>query len=192
MSAEKQPNTSNPEQQQKLEAIQEASDSLCNLHERELTKEEETHGEKSQIEQILRTAESKAHAAAQERSHLEQSSNNHHPVLVNKNLKETSYHRTLVRTQKQLSRPSRVFSKMVHSKVLDRPSEAVGKTIARPSGMLGGAIVAFIGTSALIWITRHYGYEYNYLVVSMLFIGGMSAGLLLEALLRIIRLKRSH
>ena len=190
-SHEQQPGGHNPEQQRKLEAIREASGKLKNVHEKELTKAEKSHGEKAQVEHLQSKVEKHA-PLAQEIGHAEkESSQKHHPVIVNKQLKETAYTRTMTRVQKRLSAPSRVFSKIVHSKALDKPSEVVGNTVARPSGMLGGAVFAFIGTSLLLWITRSYGYEYNYLAVIILFVVGMSAGLLTEAGLKAYRSSRN-
>jgi hypothetical protein len=190
-SHEQQPTGNDPELQRKLEAISDASDKLRAVHEKELTKAERSHGEQAQVEQLQNKVEKHA-PLAQELSHSEkESSHKNHPVLVNKQLKETAYTRTLTRVQKRLSMSSRLFSKVVHSKALDKPSEVVGSTVARPSGMLGGALVAFIGSSLLLWITRSYGYEYNYLAVILLFVIGMGAGLLAEAGLKSYR-KSKH
>lgn len=115
------------------------------------------------------------------------SENNHHPVLINKQLKDAAYHRTLLRVQKRLSAPSRILSKIVHSTALDKPSEVFSKSVARPSGMLGGAFFAMIGTIGLFWITRKYGYEYNYLLAIVLFAVGAVVGLLTEAIIRVLK-----
>jgi hypothetical protein len=191
MSLEQQPAGSNPEQQRKLEAIKDAADKLRNVHEKELTTAEKSHGDKEQVEQLRSSAEKHAPLA----SELSNTEKNHapkaHPMLINKQLKDMAYSRALTRVQKRLSAPGRVFSKLVHSAALDRPSEAIGKTVARPSGMLGGAFSALIGTSILLWVTRHYGYEYNYLAVILLFVCGMAFGLAAEGIFKAIKRSRS-
>ena len=192
---EKQPHGSNPEQQRKLEAIRDASDKLKSIHEKELTKAEKSHGEKAQVEKLTASAEKLTASAEKHAAHKHEAAvhvereqpKSHHPVYVNKHLKDTAYTRALTRAQKRLSTPGRVFSKVVHNDVVDRASEVVGNTVARPSGMLGGALFAFIGTSALLWVTRHFGYDYNYLAVILLFVFGMATGLLLESLLSVYR-----
>lgn len=113
----------------------------------------------------------------------------HHPVLINNQLKDAAYHRTLLRVQKKLSAPSRRLSTVVHSKALDKPSEFASKTIARPSSMLGGAFFAMLGTLGLFWLTRTYGYEYNYLLAIVLFLAGAIIGLAVEGVIKLIRLK---
>lgn len=112
-------------------------------------------------------------------------------VLVNAELKDMAYRRTLRRTQAKLSAPDRTLSKVIHHPVVEAVSEVAGKTVARPSGILAGGIFAFIGSSAFLWIARHYGYEYNYLLFALFFIGGFFVGLLLELFIRVASKRRS-
>jgi hypothetical protein len=152
--------------------------------ERELTSAEKQHGNQEHLENIQKSVEQQA-ISAKEHAPSHHEHTNQHPVLINKQLKNLAFSRSMTRTRKKLSAPSKVFSKVIHSSVIDSSSEFVGKTIARPSGMLGGAFVAFIGTSALLWITKHYGYEYNYLLVVLLFVGGSIIGVAGEYLLNL-------
>jgi hypothetical protein len=110
-----------------------------------------------------------------------------YPATVNKDLKNMAYRRTLRRTQQQLSAPSRTLSKIIHQPAIEASSEVIGKTIARPSGILSGGIVAFFGSSVFLWITRHYGYEYSFLLMLLLFVGGFCLGLMLEFFIRFAR-----
>ena len=112
---------------------------------------------------------------------------NHHPVLINKQLKDAAYHRSLLRVQKRLSPTSRALSHIVHSSALDKPSELASKTIARPSGMLGGTFFAMLGTLGLYWLTQKYGYEYNYLLAIVLFFGGAIIGLTIEGIIKLLK-----
>lgn len=165
------------------------SEALKNKYERELTKAEKEHGSNEELEKIREKIEHQA-PLKQEKSHSEKENHAHsHPVIINKQLKDMAFSRSMTRTRKKLSRSSRAFSKVIHNSTIDKSSEFVGKTVARPSGMLTGAFLAFIGTSALLWITRHYGYTYNYLVVIILFVGGMLLGLGLEGLYKTLRKK---
>lgn len=149
------------------------------------------HGEHNEhqtpsIEHLSRSVEQHA-ISGKESSRGENSETKQHPLLVNKALKEMAYNRALTRARKRLSVPSRAFSKVVHAKAIEKPSEAIGKTIARPSGMLGGAFFALVGSSVLLWISRHYGYEYNYLEDVLLFGIGMGVGIAIEGIIRLIR-----
>lgn len=162
------------------------SELLQEKHERELTQSEKEHGSNEHLEAIRNKVEQQE-PLKHEVTHNEKEQHANHPVLVNKQLKNMAFSRSMTRTRKKLSAPSRVFSKIVHNDMVDKSSEFIGKTIARPSSMLAGAFTAFVGTSALLWITRYYGYEYNYLLVILLFIGGALAGVAVEGLLRLVR-----
>jgi hypothetical protein len=131
------------------------------------------------IEQLSKNVEQQA-ISGKEMSRGDKVDNKQHPVLINKHLKEVSYSRAMTRMRKNLSLPSRVFSKIAHNPVVDKPSEFIGNTVARPSGMFGGAFFAAVGSSILLWITKHYGYEYNYLAVILLFGIGLVVGLASE------------
>jgi len=170
-------------QKNELEAIRE-----------KLDKELESNAEKAKnsyqnTKELSRAVEQHA-ISGKEMSYGDRADTKRHPVLVNKQLKDMAYLRAMTRVRKHLSLPSKAFSKVVHSKAVERPSEIIGNTVARPSGMLGGALVATIGSSALLWITKHYGYEYNYLAVILLFVIGLTLGLAMELLWKTFRLKR--
>lgn len=174
------------EHQEAIVSSEHKTERLHPHHERELTSAEKEHGAKNQVEQLSKEVEQKA-LSGKELAPGETEQFKNHPVMVNKQLKDLAFARALTRTRKKLSVPSRVFSKIVHTQSIDRSSEFIGKTIARPTSMLSGAMLAFIGTSALLWITRKYGYEYNYLVVILLFACGWAIGLTGELLWRSTR-----
>lgn len=102
------------------------------------------------------------------------------PEFINKDLKNQAYARTLKRAQRQLPAPARAFSKVIHQPVVETISDLSASTIARPSGILAGGITAFLGSTLFLWLARHYGYEYNFLLFALLFAGGFFIGLLVE------------
>jgi hypothetical protein len=142
------------------------------------------HAEK--LEEIRTTIEQKATPAEKITEHT----NEHEPkevepsLHINRELKAMAYQRTLKRARRQLPVRSRALSKVVHQPTIESISELAGKTIARPSGILAGGIVAFIGSSLFLWIARHYGYEYNFLLFALLFVGGFFIGLLIELVMQ--------
>ena len=115
-----------------------------------------------------------------------------HPLIASLQLKTASWARQMTRTRKRLNPIDRTASKIIHSPIIDKPSEFIGKTIARPQGMLWGSVAAFIGTSALLWATNHYGYEFNYLLVVLLFLGGSLLGTAIEGLTYAFRKNREQ
>lgn len=62
-----------------------------------------------------------------------------------------------VRTQ--LPTFERQFSKVVHNKSIEKISDIAGDTVARPSGILGGAIVALIGVSIMNYLAHKGGFR---------------------------------
>jgi len=136
-------------------------------------------------------AESQEHAVSAQETLSKQSEHDQRPAqsspLVNKDLKDLKYKRTLQSVRKDLSVPERAFSKVVHNPGIERASEAAGKTIARPSGVLAGGFSALLGGSIYLYITKHYGYSYNFLFFILLFAAGFMFGLLVELLFRLLR-----
>jgi hypothetical protein len=109
------------------------------------------------------------------------------PLGMHRQLKEVSYKRSMERVRSNLSRPGRILSRLIHNPVLETISEGAGRTAGRPSGILGGAVLALIGSSTLLYLARHYGFTYNYLIFAFLYIGGFFLGLLIEGLIRLIK-----
>lgn len=116
---------------------------------------------------------------------------NRQPTTVNKELKDMAYRRTLKRAQSRLPAPARAFSKVIHNPVVETTSEFLGKTIARPSGILAGGIAALVGSTIFLWVARHYGYEYNFLLFALCFVGGFIIGVLTELGIKLAN-RRSH
>lgn len=144
-------------------------------------------------EQKLPSVEKLAHHAKQEAvvaKELVSHEKGHTPqseLYVTQELKQQTWNRGITRIRKQLSAPSRAFSKVIHQPVVDSVSRVSEKTVARPSGLLTGAICAFIGSSAFLWIARHYGFTYNYFLFILFFAGGFVVGLVIEALMSLLR-----
>jgi hypothetical protein len=114
------------------------------------------------------------------------------PLHVNRELKNITLNRELTTIRRHLSAPQRALSKVIHQSVIRAVSEPLGKTVSRPSGLLGGGLVAFIGTSAYFYMAQHSGLRYQYSVFLALFIGGFIIGLLLELFVYAATSSRRH
>lgn len=111
-------------------------------------------------------------------------------VRIDRNLKQKAYKKEINRIQTHLPKAQRSFSKFIHLPAIESASEVGSKTVARPSGLLGGGLVALVGSGALLIISRHYGFSYNFFVFLVLLVGGFFVGLLIEMLVRsLIRIK---
>lgn len=110
---------------------------------------------------------------------------------VHQSVKDHTYKRELTKIQNRLPKNSKRFSKVIHNKTIESISNAGAKTVARPSGLLGGSIVAFLGSLILYYMARHYGFRYNYLAMFMLFVAGFAAGAIIELFLWSFSRKRT-
>ncbi|MCL2037827.1 hypothetical protein FWG95_02380 [Candidatus Saccharibacteria bacterium] len=72
--------------------------------------------------------------------------------------KEDTYRKTLQTIQKDMNPVERTFSKIIHNPVVEKTSEVVGNTVARPAQLLAGALAALILTAVVYIIAKHYGY----------------------------------
>ncbi len=110
---------------------------------------------------------------------------------IQRTLKADAYKKVLSQTRRQLKAPDRVLSKVIHQPAIDAVSNLAGKTVARPSGLLGGSICALLGSSWLLYASKHLGFSYNYLVFFMLVAAGFIIGLIAELLIHAIARMRS-
>lgn len=94
--------------------------------------------------------------------------------------------RELRAIRRKLPRSEQMLSRIVHQPVVRVVSQAAGATISRPSGMLGGGLVALIGTSGYLYLAKHLGFSYNYFVFLALFAAGFVVGLILELLVFLV------
>ena len=85
---------------------------------------------------------------------------------------------------------SQTFSYLINNNSVDKASEAIGKTLFRPSGILAGAIVTLLGSIYYLVITHSTGFKYNFYVATLMFVGGFVTGLILEAIYRLFAGKK--
>jgi len=106
---------------------------------------------------------------------------------VKRELQDLMLARTLTRIRKELPFGQRTLSKVVHNKPVEIISAAGEKTIARPYGLLGGGLAAFIGSTFTFYTAKHYGFRYSFILFFILFIGGYVVATLLEIIFRTLR-----
>jgi hypothetical protein len=105
------------------------------------------------------------------------------PGYVSRELRKAGVRRQLGSIRRSLSAPERTLSRVVHQPVVRAISEPAAKTVSRPSGILGGGLVAFLGTSGYLYLTKTSGMRYSYFAFIALFLGGFALGLILELLI---------
>ena len=105
-------------------------------------------------------------------------------------LKSQTYSQTLRKVRSRLSSPEQALRKVMHNKAVESASNVVGRTAARPSGILGGGIFALLGSSILLYMSKSAGFEYNFFVFFIFLGGGFIVGVLVELIIRFIRKAR--
>jgi hypothetical protein len=99
---------------------------------------------------------------------------------ISKKEKEASFKKEMARVQAELSPPARVFSKFIHSKPVEKTSEVIGATLARPNAILSGAIVAFVLVLAVYLLAKQLGYVLSGFETIGAFIVGWVIGVLYD------------
>lgn len=101
---------------------------------------------------------------------------------ASKAAREASFQKTMQEVRTEMSTPSRAFSKIIHNKVVEKVSEAVGNTIARPNAVLSGALFAFILTLGVYLVAKNLGYPLSGFETIGAFILGWVLGLAFDFL----------
>lgn len=109
------------------------------------------------------------------------------PMPLGRGLEDHAYKQNLRRAQKSMSAPQRQFSQFIHKRGVETASNIGGATVARPSGLLAGGLFSVLSSLAILYICRHYGYEYNFLVGLVSFAGGFILGILVEGLYKLAK-----
>lgn len=95
---------------------------------------------------------------------------------------KASYKRTMKETQAHMKPAERTFSKVIHNPAVEKTSEAVGSTIARPNAIVAGSFTALIFTLGIYLFAKHYGYPLSGSETIAAFILGWVVGLLFDYL----------
>jgi hypothetical protein len=138
----------------------------------------------------IRSAVEKATAPVESAAHATEGTNDskgNQQHWWSSEFKVASYKQTMGRVRKHLSPTERMLSKAVHQPVVERVSEVGSKTIARPSGILIGAVLSFVGSSIAYILTKRYGYNLPNSIYSILFISGFAIGIIGELSYKTLR-----
>lgn len=133
------------------------------------------------IEQLKEHAKEAAKSHKETQPHHEKES--HESVIgTQRDIKTKAYKDTMRKARSHLKPTQRTFSKIIHQPVVDAVSEFSAKTVARPSAILGGGIMALIGSGFFLFMAKYYGFGYNFFVYIAFLAVGFVLGLLVELL----------
>jgi hypothetical protein len=109
---------------------------------------------------------------------------------ISKKQKEASFKRQMKEIQAQEPPVNRAFSKVIHNKVVEKTSDVVGSTVARPNAILSGAVTAFVLTLAVYVTAKIIGFQLSGFETIAAFIIGWIIGLVYDYLRVVITGKK--
>ena len=144
------------------------------------------HGERSEAAdriEALRQAVSVERGSAERKGKESASSpaKRRHGV-VSKKEREASYKQNMAHIQSEMKPTQRAFSKVIHHPVIEKTSDVIGGTVARPNAILSGAVVAFFLVLGVYLVSKHYGYTLSGFESIGAFIVGWVLGLVYDFL----------
>lgn len=151
----------------------------------ELEAQHEQAAEKNKeqdVEKLSREAHEKATVEEEAKSERSPAEKRKDTPLPRKLQEKVNFNRTMQEARTHMSAPSRTFSKVIHTPVVEKTSEVVGSTVARPNAILAGSVAAFILTLGLYLIARYYGYPLSGFETIGAFILGWVIGILFDYL----------
>jgi hypothetical protein len=187
--ADKEQAPDNKEQAKSPEALEQDRQE----HQERLNKDRHENLERT-AEQSHETSETLTHEALEQATSKEKdqtaqrtekesdSKERRHDKIVPKSQRAAAYKKTMKQVQTELSPASRAFSKVIHNKVVERVSDAVGSTLARPNAILTGSVLAFVFTLIMFLVARYYGYPLSGSETIAAFALGWIVGLLIDYL----------
>lgn len=134
-------------------------------------------------------AEKEAHEAARVAEKERKDKEKHTPapaerrkerLVRNKRTLDASFNREMKEVRSHMSAPSRAFSKVIHNKAIDRTSEAIGNTVARPNAIMSGSLAALILTAGLYTWAKNNGYPLSGFETIGAFIIGWLVGIIID------------
>ncbi len=170
-------------QQERVEAIEKAKAGIESALERgtETTLESAEKTEaKARHEALEQAVSVEAGSAEKQRREPASSPAKRRHGVVSKKEKDASYKHHMKQLQSELKPTQRAFSKFIHAPFIEKTSEAVGATVARPNAILSGAMVAFFLVLAVYVIAKFYGYQLSGFETIGAFIAGWVIGLLYD------------
>lgn len=99
---------------------------------------------------------------------------------ISKKEKDASFKKHMKQVQAEMTAPQRVFSKIIHAKAIEKTSEVVGATVARPNAILSGAVVAFVLVLIVYLLAKNLGYVLSGFETIAAFIVGWALGVLYD------------
>jgi hypothetical protein len=112
------------------------------------------------------------------------------PPKVSKSSRKAAFDTTMKDAQEHMSAPARSFSKLIHTQAVEKASETLGATVARPNALLAGSVSAFVLTLVVYLVAKYYGYPLTGTESIAAFVFGWIIGIIFDYLRVMITGKR--
>lgn len=109
---------------------------------------------------------------------------------ISKKEKEASFKKHMKDVQAEMKPAQRAFSKVIHNPVVEKTSEFIGSTVARPNAILAGSVVAFFAVLGVYLLAKNLGYVLSGFETIAAFVVGWLIGLLYDFLRTMITGKK--
>lgn len=166
-----------PEQ---LESYLRAEDAVERAAEKSHVENGEKSEEKARVEALKEAISVERGSAEKKKKESASSPAKRRHGVVSKKERDASYKQHMKQLQTELNPAQRTFSKVIHNPIVEKTSEVVGSTIARPNAILSGAMVAFFLVLGVYVVSKFYGYTLSGFESIGAFIVGWILGLLYD------------
>ena len=148
-------------------------------------KEASSEASQEQLNKARHEALNQAREIAQERKENKIKTNEVSPEKkrrgpTSKQERKAAFDKTMTEIQSEMSPASRTFSKVIHNPAVEKSSEVIGNTVARPNAILSGSAAAFILTAGIYLVAKHFGYSLSGTETIATFVLGWVIGLIYD------------
>ena len=113
---------------------------------------------------------------------VDDSPDGNQPQYIDRAIKAIGLKKELKSIRQKLPASQKLLSLAIHQPIIRKTSELGARTISRPSGLLGGGILAFFGSLIYLLFDKYIGLTYNYFIFILLFVTGFILSIFIELL----------
>lgn len=81
------------------------------------------------------------------------------PAVTPHGSRKQSFNKTMARARNDMPAAQKGFSRLIHIPAVEKVSDSLATTVARPNAILSGSVFAFIITGALYLTAKYYGFS---------------------------------
>lgn len=157
----------------------EAAHNTLSLKEQEPQNQESLKRQKEKLKDVIEQ-QALTKEDYQKQSEANKHDSNPHRHYLTRKTKINVYHQTMDDVRSHLTPTEQRFSKIIHNDTVEAISDFGSKTIARPSGILGGATILVFGSFIVLFFAKRYGFEVPLSLFAALYIVGFIAMVTIE------------